>query len=81
MAACSTLSSYPIFRTRFEGSDEHENRGYHQARRATVVLKHRALERLEGQKHPRESEELRPKVVQALKVVRMRKIITTNDNE
>ena len=31
---------------------------------------------MEGQKHPRESEALRPKVVEALKVVRMRKRMT-----
>ena len=36
---------------------------------------------MEGQKHPRESEALRPKVVEALKEVRMRKIMTKNDNE
>ena len=34
-----------------------------------------------GQKHPPESEALRPKVVDALKVVILMKRMTTNDNE
>ena len=51
------------------------------SRKSYLFFSHRALERLEGQTHPRKSEALRPKVVEGLKVVRMRKRMTTNDKE
>ena len=36
---------------------------------------------MERREHPQKSEALRPKVVEALKEVRMRKVMTKNDNE
>ena len=36
---------------------------------------------MERREHPQKSEALRPKVEEALKEVRMRKVMTKNDNE